>query len=148
MKPMLGLSLGLSLILLVGCGGSSDRPSGTAGGAIMKSQPTSYWIQELKNPDAEKRKFATTLLRDHAITDLGVREEVLEALRNEDHEIRIGAANVFAAMGWDGGDAMDTLKKMYLDKDDRVSKAAVEAIRKIDEKELPKIGVSRGQIAK
>ncbi len=139
--------LGLSLLLLAGCG-SSDRPSGTAGGAIMKSQPTSYWIQELKNPDAEKRKFATTLLKDHAITDIGVRDEVLEALKSEDPDIRIGAAGVFAAMGWDGGDAMATLKVMYLDKDDRVSKAAVEAIRKIDEKELPKIGVSRGQIAK
>lgn len=140
--------LGLSVILLVGCGGASDRPSGTAGGAIMQQQPASYWIQELKNPDAEKRKFATTLLRDHARTDLGVREELLEALKNEDPEIRVGAANVFGAMSWDGRDAMETLKKMYLDKDDRVSKAAVEAIRQIDERELPQIGVSRGQIAK
>jgi HEAT repeat protein len=139
--------LGISLVLLAGCG-TSDRPTGTAGGAIMSGHTTSEWIQDLKSPDAEKRKLAVTVLRDHARTDLGVREELLQALKSDDSDIKVGVAGVFAAMGWDGEDALPNLKVMYLDKDERVSNAAVEAIRTIDEKELPKIGVSRGKIAK
>jgi hypothetical protein len=87
-------------------------------------------------------------LKDHAIKDVGVREELLEAFKSEDKEIRIGVAGVFEEMGWDGGAAMEDLKKMYRDDDKRVSDAALRAIRTIDERELPKIGVSRGKIAK
>jgi HEAT repeats len=137
--------LGLSLLLLTGCG-TSDRPSGTAGGAIMKGRTTSEWIQALKDPDAETRKLAVTVLRDHGRKDQGVREEMLEALKGNDPEIRIGVAGVFGELGWDGGDAMETLKLMYRDDNKKVSDAAVAAIRKIDSRELPKIGVSRGII--
>lgn len=142
MKKLIGCLLA---VVAAGCG-TSDRPGGSAGEAVMKGQTTSQWIQQLKDPDADKRKFATTLLRDHARTDLTVREELLEALKAGDSEIKIGVAGVFAAMGWDGGDAIPALKVMYLDTDNRVSMAAVEALRKIDDRELPKIGVSRGKI--
>ncbi len=73
---------------------------------------------------------------------------MLEALKGEDNDVRIGVINVFGELGWDGGDAVEPLKKIYNDKDERIGKAVIEALRRIDENELPKIGVSRGKIAK
>jgi len=144
MKKLIGC---FAALLLTGCG-ASDRAGGTAGEAVMKGKTASEWIQQLKDPDPDKRKFATNILRDHAKTDLTVREDLLQNLKSGDSEIKIGVAGVFAAMGWDGEDALPALKIMYLDENKAVSSAAVEAIRKIDDRELPKIGVSRGQIAK
>jgi HEAT repeat protein len=140
MKKLSGCVL---VLLLAGCG-KGDRPGGPGTEAVMSGQPPSYWIQELKNPDPDKRKFATRLLSDHARTDLTVREELLQALTSQDNEVRIGVAGVFGAMGFHGVDAVPALKKMYLDPDPRIQNAVIDALRKIDENELPKIGVSRG----
>jgi hypothetical protein len=133
------LLLGLTVVLLAGCG---DRKGGEGREAVFGGQTTSYWIQQLKNKDQEKKKEAIRILVQNSVKDKTIMDDLMTAVKGDDNELRRGVCEVFGAMGWDAPEeAFSTLETMLRDNDSKVAVAAGAAMRQINPKKAAAAGV-------
>jgi HEAT repeat protein len=132
------------LLLLVGCG-KKDRTGSKDLEAIMKGQPTTYWIEQLTNPDEEKRTVAVKLLVENGKKNEYVVEDLADALETKDDpDLRIAVCAVLERIGLNANtkDVVSSLKKLLLVKDDRVANAGAKALWRLNKDEARIAGVA------
>ena len=135
----------LLLLLVVGCG-KKDRTGSKDVEAIMKGQPTTYWIEQLTNTDEEKRTVAVKLLVEYGKKDETVVEDLADALeKKDDPDLRIAVCAVLERIGSvhaNTKDVVSSLKKLLLLKDDRVANAGAKALWRLNKDEARIAGVA------
>jgi hypothetical protein len=137
------------LLLLVGCG-KKDRAGSKDLEAIMKGQPTTYWIEQLTNTDEEKRTVAVKLLVEYGKKDETVVEDLADALETKtDSDLLIAICGVLERIGLnaDTKDVITNLKKL-IRKDERVAQAAGKALLRLNKDEARNAGVAPPPVQK
>lgn len=136
------LALFISIVVATGCG-PTNRPGGDGKEAIIDDQPASYWVQQLKSTDPQRRATAVRLLVEHGPKDNSVWNEIMGALKGNDPELQLGACEVFGHIGWNAEDAFEALKAQLNNKDTRIGMAAGIAMAKINPEKAAQAGVPR-----
>ncbi|MBL8799123.1 MAG: HEAT repeat domain-containing protein [Planctomycetia bacterium] len=132
------------LLLLVGCG-SKDRAGTKDLEAVMKGQPTTYWIEQLTSEDEEKRNVSVKLLVEYGKKDETVVEDLAEALKTkEDPELRMAICGVLERVGMAANtdEVVGVLKTQLRSKEDRVANAAGKTLWRLNKEEARNAGVS------
>lgn len=136
------LALLCLLALVPGCG-KSDRQGKEGQEAMIQGRTTSDWIKQLGSTEETDRKEAVRILKQRGETDRTIIEQLEEAVKekNNNKELRMGAAEVLGQLGWNADLAKDTLIKTLPDKDVDVARAAAKALWDIDPATAKKHGV-------
>src|SRR5262245_34092844 len=115
MKKILALGL---ISGLLGCGKvespATPGPASFNEAPTYKGKPLSHWIELTKDPDPRRRAKATEVL-----SFFGAEETVpvlIEALSDEDKEVRSGAAEALGAIGPQAKEALPQLTNALRDK--------------------------------
>jgi HEAT repeat protein len=103
---------------------------------------TAYWIEQLRGPDAAMRVKAVRTLPERKGDAAQVIPALTEALKDEDPEVRRGAAYGLGTFGEEAGDAVPALQTSLHDPDPGVRKAAGIALTYIDPTAAPKTAPS------
>ena len=117
--------LAAPLVAAVGCSSKPDGPL-TAGG-----RPVSYWLDELKRPDAKARKKAVKELGHVGKADPAAVPAVTAALKDVDAGVRAEAALALLNLGPDAADAAPALADAARDRDPKVRDYAAKALAKV-----------------
>lgn len=133
------------LLLLAGCG-KKDRTGSKDLEAIMRGQPTTYWIDQLTNTDEEKRTTAVKLLVEYGKKDETVVEDLTTALEEKkaDSDMVVAICAVLERIGLaaDTKDVITSLKKLLLLKDDKAANAVAKALWRLNKEEARSAGVA------
>lgn len=121
MKQVFFLTLA---ILIVGCGRSSTE-------VICSGQPTRYWVEALKNPDARLRLKAVKALGNIGPADAPAIPALIEALKDEDPRIRAEAAVALHKNASEAQEASYALNEALYDQNEHVRVCAAKALEKI-----------------
>jgi len=116
------------LLALAGCGGSTPLPTLSGG------KPVSYWIEELHNKDAAKRKHAVAKLGNVGPADPATLPAIVAELNDKDASVRREAIMAVVKFGTKASDAVPILTRLRdHDPDNVVRRYSVEALAKIKE---------------
>jgi HEAT repeat protein len=115
----------LVVLLAAGCGKGS----------------TAYWIDQLKAPDPGTRLKAVRTLPERRGDAVQVIPALVEALKDEDVDVRRGAAYGLGTFGEQAKDAVPPLVASLRDREPAVRKAAGIALKQIDPAAAAKAGV-------
>jgi HEAT repeat protein len=121
------VALFVLLLLLSGCGKGS----------------TAYWLEQLHSPNAALRLKAVRILPERKADAAQVIPALIEALQDEDEDVRRGAAFGLGAFGEEATAAVPALQACLRDPHATVRKAAGTALSFIDPKLAPKTNTSR-----
>ena len=113
-------------VAAMACGCSKGTPT-QAGG-----KPVSFWIQEMKNPDAKARRHAVAKLGNVGATDPAVPPGLQSALSDADSGVRAEAILALMKCGPTAKDAIPALTEMQTkDRDAQVREYAGKALAKL-----------------
>jgi HEAT repeat protein len=129
------IAIVLLVPVLAGCGREDrypERPPTKAtqpdpNDPLIGGRPLSWWVKELKSPDAETRRSAAAFIASpgekHAVQPL------IGALKDTDAPVRVAAARSLRILGKETArDALPALIAALRDPDDKVKIAAAEAV--------------------
>lgn len=123
------MRIGLMLVLvfaLAGCGGSPPLPRLSGG------KPVSYWIEELCNKDAIRRKHAIAKLGNVGPADPATLPAIVGKLNDQDARVRREAILAVVKYGSQASEAVPILTRLRdHDPDHVVRRYSIEALAKI-----------------
>jgi hypothetical protein len=122
MRVVICLILLPTLLACAGCG---------------KKKSTSELIGNLKSSDDRDRLIAVRLLADHKDDAAEVVPALIEALQDNEADIRLSAALGLGSFGESARDAVPALQAAQRDHDARVRRAAGTALSRIDPGRFP-----------
>jgi HEAT repeat protein len=119
----------LSTILLVPML-SACRPA-DSGPLVSHGRPVSYWLEQLKQPDAKTRKKAVAALGHVGAADRAVIPALIAAVKDRDAAVRDEAVLALLRIGPDAIDARSVLLEAERDRDAKVREHARKALARI-----------------
>jgi HEAT repeat protein len=120
--------VGLSAVILSGCYSKDTAP------VISHGQPVSYWVEQLKSPDAKQRKHAVTALGHVGAADPLVVPALIGAVKDKDAGVRDEAVLVLLRIGPAAIDATSVLIEADRDPDPKVREHARKALARVQGK--------------
>ncbi|SRR5579884_327240 len=111
------------LLALAGCG---QAPAPQAHG-----KPVAHWVEELRGPDAARRKKAVQVLGNVGAADPAVLPALTDAVKDRDAGVRGEAVLALLRLGPAARDAAGVLYEAERDRDPRVRRYATQALRRI-----------------
>jgi HEAT repeat protein len=94
-------------------------------------KPVSYWLEELKKPDAKSRKKAVLALGHVGTADPAAMPALMRAVKDPDATVRNEAVLALLNIGPDARDAIPVLTEAQTDKDATVRSHAAKALARI-----------------
>jgi HEAT repeat protein len=118
------VSLACAAALAAGC--SKSKPT------TVGDHPPSYWVEQLRDPDAKHRRRAAQHLGNAGATDATVVPGLADALMDADPTVRREAAVALLKIGPAAKSAAGALNEAANDTDARVREAAAKALEKVN----------------
>lgn len=125
------LTIGLTILLGLWCGGCGKAPPTLAGG-----KPVSYWIAALQDADAKVRKKAAFKLGNVGTADPAALPALIGALDDRDAAVRREAILALVKFGPAAKEAIPALTALqHKDRDAQVRAYASKALEKLQAEE-------------
>jgi HEAT repeat protein len=117
------IAAAMAAFLVAGCG--KDREQ------ISHGKPVSYWLGELKQPDAKARKKAVQALGHVGKADPAALKAVAEAVQDRDPAVRREALTALMNLGPDAREVESAVEAAARDSDPTVRALAGKALERI-----------------